>query len=112
VKTPWESILRNLLFRHARRKRRTDPSRPTRRWLAPESDLRQQEGVDLPFERATRAGRTGRIAIAVDTSGSIDESLLNRFAAEVAAVLEKTEPLLRLIVCDGDVHQIHDLSGR
>ena len=112
VKTPWERILRDFLFRHAQRKRKSDPSRPTRRWLALESDLRQQEGVDLPFERATRAGRTGRIAIAVDTSGSIDESLLNRFAAEVAAVLEKTESLLRLIVCDADVHQIHDLSGR
>jgi predicted metal-dependent peptidase len=48
----------------------------------------------------------------VDTSGSIDESLLRRFAAEVAAVLEKTEPLLRLIVCDADVHQVQDFSGR
>jgi predicted metal-dependent peptidase len=48
----------------------------------------------------------------VDTSGSIDESLLRRFAAEVAAVLVQTEPLLRLIVCDADVHQVHDFSGR
>jgi len=112
VKTPWERILRDFLFRHARRKRTPDPSCPTRRWLALESDLRQQEGVNLPFERATRAARTGRIALAVDTSGSIDESLLKRFAAEVAAVLVQSEPLLRLIVCDADVHQIHDLSGR
>jgi predicted metal-dependent peptidase len=112
VKTPWERILRNLMHRHARRKRRLDPSRPSRRWLALESDLRQREGVDLPFERATRAVRTGRIALAVDTSGSIDESLLRRFAAEVAAVLVQTEPLLRLIVCDADVHQVHDYSGR
>jgi len=43
--------------------------------------------VDLPFESATRVVRTGRIKLAVDTSGSIDESLLRRFAAEVAAVL-------------------------
>jgi len=43
--------------------------------------------VDLPFESATIVVRTGRIALAVDTSGSIDESLLRRFAAEVAAVL-------------------------
>ena len=112
VKTPWERILRDLLFRHAQRKRRPDPSRPTRRWLALEGDLRQREGVDLPFERASRAARTGRIAIAVDTSGSIDNSILKRFAAEVAAVLEQTEPLLRLIVCDADVHQVHDFIGR
>jgi predicted metal-dependent peptidase len=112
VKTPWERILRDFLFRHARRKRRPDPSRPTRRWLALESDLRQREGVDLPFERATSAARTGRIALAVDTSGSIGESLLRHFAAEVAAVLQQTEPLLRLIVCDADVHQVYDFSGR
>ncbi len=112
VKTPWERILRSLLYRHARRKRRPDPSRPTRRWLALEWDLREREGVDLPFERATSAGRTGRIALAVDTSGSIDGPLLRRFAGEVAAVLEQTEPALRLIVCDADVHQIYDFSGR
>jgi hypothetical protein len=112
VKTPWERILRDFLFRHARRKRLPDPSRPSRRWLALESDLREREGVDLPFESATSATRTGRVALAVDTSGSIDESLLRRFAAEVATVLEKTEPLLRLIVCDADVHQVQDFSGR
>jgi predicted metal-dependent peptidase len=88
VKTPWERILRDFLFRHARRKRRPDPSRPSRRWLALESDLRQREGVDLPFEYTARAARTGRVALAVDTSGSIDEGLLRRFAAEVAAVLD------------------------
>jgi predicted metal-dependent peptidase len=43
----------------------------------------------------------------VDTSGSIDESLLRRFAAEVAALLVQTEPLLHLIVCDADVHQVY-----
>jgi hypothetical protein len=112
VKTPWERILRDFLYRHARRKRMPDPSRPSRRWLALESDLREREGVDLPFEPATRSARTGRVALAVDTSGSIDNSLLKRFAAEVAAVLNKTEPLLRLIVCDADVHQVQDFSGR
>jgi len=68
--------------------------------------------VDPPFEGDTRAAQTGRIALAVDTSGSIDESLLRRFAAEVAAVLVHTEPLLRLIVCDANVHQVNDYSGR
>ena len=92
--------------------RRPDPSRPSRRWLALEGDLREREGVDLPFDRSTRFARTGRIALAVDTSGSIDKSLLKRFAAEVAAVLVQTEPLLRLIVCDADVHQVLDFSGR
>jgi hypothetical protein len=34
------------------------------------------------------------------------------FAAEVAAVLVQTQPLLRMIVCDADVHQVQDFSGR
>ena len=68
--------------------------------------------VALPFGSATRVVRTGRIRLAVDTSGSIDESLLRRFAVEVAAALEKIEPLLLLIISDADDHQIHDLSGR
>ncbi len=38
VKTPWERILRDFLFRHARRKGRPDPLCPSRRWLALESD--------------------------------------------------------------------------
>ena len=104
--------MRDFLYRHARRKCRPNPSRTSRRWLALESELRENEGVGLSFERATRAARTGRIALAVDTSGSIDESILRRFVAEVASVLEKAEPLLRLIVCDADVHQVQDFSGR
>lgn len=112
VKTPWERILRDLLFRHAQCKRQLDPSRPTRRWLAIENELRQNEGVSLPFERATRPARSGRIALAVDTSGSVDETLLKRFSAEVATVLEQTDPQLRLIVCDAEVHQVRDFSGR
>lgn len=112
VRTPWERILRDLLFRHAQRKRSLDPARPSRRWLALEGELKQREGIDLPFECAKRAARTGRIALAVDTSGSISKALLTRFTAEVAAVLEQTEPLLRFIVCDAAVQQVYDFNGK
>jgi predicted metal-dependent peptidase len=112
VKTPWERILRDLLFRYAQRKRRPDPSRPTRRWLALERDFKQRTGLDLPFERATTAARTGRIALAIDTSGSVDEKLLARFVAEITAILERLEPRLLLIVCDAAVHQTFEFIGR
>ncbi len=42
----------------------------------------------------------------------MDETLLKRFAAEVATVLEQTDPQLRLIVCDAEVHQVRDFTGR
>jgi len=112
VKTPWERILRDLLFRYAQRKRRPDLSRPTRRWLALERDFKQRTGLDFPFERATTAARTGRIALVIDTSGSVDEKLLARFVAEITAILERLEPRLLLIVCDAAVHQTFELSGR
>lgn len=112
VKTPWERILRDLLFRYAQRKRRSDPSRPARRWLALERDFKQRTGLDLPFEQATTAARTGRIALVVDTSGSVDEKLLARFVAEITAILDRLEPRLLLIVCDAAVHQTFEFSGR
>lgn len=112
VKTPWERILRDLLFRYAQRKRRPDPSRPTRRWLALERDFKQRTGLDLPFERATTAVRTGRIALAVDTSGSVDEKLLARFVAEITVILERLDPRLLLIVCDAAVQQTFEFGGR
>jgi predicted metal-dependent peptidase len=61
---------------------------------------------------STRHSIAPREPLAVDTSGSIDESLLKRFVAEVAAALEKAEPPLRLIVCDADIHTVPSVSGR
>jgi predicted metal-dependent peptidase len=60
--------------------------------------------IDLLIERDTRAARTRRIALAMYASGSIDKSLLRRFAAEAPAVSIQYEPPLWLIVCDADVH--------
>jgi len=37
---------------------------------------------------------------------------LGLVAAEVAAILIRTDPLLRLIVCDAGVNQVQDFPGR
>lgn len=111
VKTPWERTLRDYLHRYARRRHKPDPTRPTRRWLALEGLMRQNENVDLPFERSRRAGRTGRLVVAFDTSGSIDDPILARFVGELCAIIEQLEPMVRLIVADAEVHQTIDLAG-
>lgn len=111
VSTPWERRLRDYLHRHASRKRIIDFARPTRRWSAIEEPMRLQEGVDLPFQPSSRPGPSANIAVAVDTSGSIDNDLLRRFSGEIAAIIRRTDCRVRLIVCDAAVHQIEDLSG-
>jgi predicted metal-dependent peptidase len=70
-----------------------------------------RESVDLPFERGIRPVRSARLVFAVDTSGSIDDEILGRFVAEMCSAIESMDPLIRLIVCDADVHQVFDLSG-
>lgn len=111
VKTPWERVLRDYLYRLAQRKRSPDPSRPSRRWLALERVMRETEGVELPFERGVRASKSARLAVGFDTSASIGDDILARFVAELSAIISKLDPTVRLVVCDAAVHQVFDLAG-
>jgi predicted metal-dependent peptidase len=112
VKTQWEKVLRNYLYRRLGQRHYTDYSRPSRRWLGLEYELHHREGVALPFEPdRTRPGLGGRIAVAVDTSGSIDDEALQRFSGEIAAIMARTASRVLLIVCDAGVHQIEELEG-
>ncbi len=52
-----------------------------------------------------------RLAVAVETSGSVDGELLARFTAEVTALMRQTGAHVRLIVGDAAVHQVEDFSG-
>lgn len=111
VKTPWERVLRDYLYRLARRKRSPDPSRPSRRWLALERVMRETEGVELPFERGVSASKSARLVVGFDTSASIGDDILARFVAELSAIITKLDPTVRLVVCDAAVHQVFDLAG-
>ncbi len=51
----------------------------------------------------------GRLIIAVDTSGSIDDHLLAEFQAETQAALDEAQPeSLQVIYCDSHVHRIDE----
>ena len=55
--------------------------------------------------------RMGRLAIAIDTSGSIDGELLNQFVAEVQNVMHECRPeKVVLIDCDAEVNSIRELE--
>ncbi len=95
VKTPWPQILRSYLQDAVMPTTRENFNRPGRRVLSLDSEFFEPS---FQNERGVR-----RIGVAVDTSGSIDEKLLLRFAGEVEAVQKRTGAELYLVVCDAEV---------
>ena len=85
--TDWRAVLRQFVEHTVP----TDYSwtRPNRRYLA--------RGLYLP---GVICANTPRLGIAIDTSGSIDQHMLNRFAAELTAILYETRPAaLDVVYC-------------
>ena len=94
-KTPWPRILRAFLQDAVMPRSTENWSRPGRRMLATGSDV---------FEPATRPDKgIRRIAVAVDTSGSIDDGILRRFCAEIDAVQKRAGCEIYLVVADAEV---------
>lgn len=112
TETPWEQVLRSLVQSVFQEKQQANYSRPSRRWLALERDYHAQSGVNLPFSPDVTRKRGSRLAVALDTSGSIDESLLGRFLAEIAALCAYNQRNLVLIIGDAEVHQIAEIDWR
>ena len=112
VETPWEQIFRSIVQTAFQDDSRKNYSRPNRRWLALERDYLAQTGIDFPFAPERVKKRGTRLAVALDTSGSIDAELLGRFTAEIAALCEFNQKNLVLIIGDAAVHQIKEVDWR
>jgi predicted metal-dependent peptidase len=112
VETPWEQILRSVVQTAFQEATVNDYSRPSRRWLAMERNYQTCAGVSLPFAPAVRKKRGTRFAVALDTSGSIDESLLTRFLAEIAALLAFNQRNLILLIGDAKLHSAVEIDWR
>ncbi len=110
VETPWEQIFRSIVQTAFQEATRNNYSRPNRRWLALERDYKVQSGVNLPFAPDAIKKRGTRLAVALDTSGSIDEGLLGRFLAEIAAMCALNQRNLVLLIGDAAVHQITEID--
>ena len=100
-RTPWPVILRRLLSRAVLQQRRTDPSRPARRWIAAGAEAARR-GTPQPGFQPGYAARTDtpRIVVAIDASGSIDDARLALFWAEVTAIARRLSVELHLAVFD------------
>ncbi len=98
-KVDWRSLLRKYVQEIVR----SDYSwtRPNFRYIA--------HGLYMP---ALRSMECGRIAVGVDTSGSIDNILLNQFAGEVRAIASEVQPSsVDVLYCDAKVNR-HDVFYR
>ena len=84
---PWYILLRDFVERVARND--YDWTRPSRRYIGQNVVLPSLISEQLP-----------EIAIAIDTSGSIDEEALSRFAIEASNVLGVYDTTIRIIYCD------------
>lgn len=93
-KVPWQDVLRQHI-----RARATDDfvwSRPNRRYA--------HTGFILP---SLHSNRMGRVAVAIDTSGSISGDMLNAFMSEVEGIVHECRPeKVVLIDCDARVNSM------
>ena len=101
TRVPWETVLRRLLTKAVTELPRRSFRRPTGRWLALDA-----AGEALPFEpSAARNARAPRVAVAIDTSSSVDATRLGLFAAQVAGIARRTGAETHVLVFDETVRE-------
>jgi predicted metal-dependent peptidase len=105
VRTPWEQLLRTQLARGLSRRRARSWSRPSRSYIAHQG--RTSSGRPMPWEPGWSSSQAvARLAVMVDVSGSIDEALLQRFSAEIAAITRRHEAPAVVIIGDDRVRSV------
>jgi predicted metal-dependent peptidase len=99
AKVDWKEALREFVSATCAGKDDSTWRKPNRRWL--------QNDLYLP---STISETMGRIVVAVDTSGSIDNQAVNRFLSEVVGIMNNVNPeLVDLLYWDGEVagHEVY-----
>lgn len=102
AKVNWKDALREFVSAVCKGKDDTTWAKPNRRWL--------QHDIYMP---STISETMGRVVIAIDTSGSIEGAILNRFLSEVSSIMENVNPeQVDLIYWDHEVagHEIYGLN--
>lgn len=104
-KTPWEQVLRSKLNRGLSQQRALAWSRPSRSYVANQGRMRN--GKRMPWEPGWSSHKAvARLAVMLDVSGSIDSTLLQRFAAELSAITRRQEASAVVIVGDDRVREV------
>ena len=116
VHTPWEQLLRTQVAHALAQQPALSWSRPTRSWLANQGRMRSRSGGSaprrMPWEPGTVASRAvPRVVLVLDVSGSIDEALLDRFAAEMNALSRRLQAALVLVAGDDQVRHVQTFEA-
>ncbi|MDP2006869.1 MAG: VWA-like domain-containing protein [Rubrivivax sp.] len=112
TRTPWQQLLRTQLARALTPRLDVSWSRPARSYIANQG--RNAAGHRMPWEPGfSMARRVPRLAVVVDVSGSIDDTLMERFAREIDALTRRLEAGLVLVIGDDRVREVlHCEPGR
>jgi predicted metal-dependent peptidase len=107
-RTPWEIILRRLLAQHLTPHPQPQPFRPARRWLA-QAGIAVHQGRPMPLWQARVSQQTTvpRVVVGLDASGSVPDSLLELFMAELSGIARRVRAQVQLVVFDQAIR--HDL---
>lgn len=94
----WKEVLRRFIDQTA--KNDYTWQRPNRRYI--------HQGLYLP---SLYSENLPPIVVAVDTSGSIDNDILNQFAAEITGILEDYHTSCTVIYCDSAIGNVEEFSS-
>lgn len=94
----WKEILREYMEQLSKNDYTWTP--PNRRYVSQGSYLPSLGGVEM-----------AEIVLAIDTSSSIDKSLLSIFCAELLEICNQFQPNIRVIFCDSDIQEIQEYSA-
>ncbi|MEL6870533.1 MAG: VWA-like domain-containing protein [Pseudomonadota bacterium] len=112
TRTPWTQVLRRSLSRGLIREPELSWSRPARSWLANRG--RTRGGKRMPWEPGMVTSKSvPRLALILDISGSIDDAMLARFAAQLDAITRQLAAQIIVIAGDDQVrHEALHEPGR
>ncbi|WP_096785825.1 VWA-like domain-containing protein [Rhodobacter sp. CZR27] len=98
---PWERLLRRMISKAVTHVPRPDWGTPAKRWLAADSAAAIEGRFQPAFQPARRPDRNrARVAVAIDTSTSIDNARLSLFAAQVAGIGRRTGAEVHVLAFD------------
>jgi hypothetical protein len=110
IRTPWEQILRTQLARGLSMQPNLSWSRPSRSYIANQGRI--GPGRRLPWEPGISSAKSvPRLVVIVDVSGSIEDTLMERFAGEIEAITRRLEASLVLVIGDRQVQRVARFEG-
>lgn len=114
--TPWRTLLRRYITHAVMPTTVINPSRPSRQNIIISAFSRfnpTEENAIVPFTPGARQKHgIQKLVVCVDTSGSIDDTLCEQFAAEIQTIRKTVGCGLTLITCDAEVHQVIEVSAQ